>query len=164
KAAAEYPLANEGARTAWSFEVLPNHRPHLHTEMEYSIPAVHGQACLADIRSLIHREFPGLRWPVEYRTLAADDVWLSTAFERDTVTISVHQDINEDDEPYFRACEEIFLGYSGRPHWGKVNYLDADAMRQAHPRWLDWWRARDQVDPNGTFLNDYLAGLRPPRS
>ena len=161
-AAAEYPLGNEGARTAWSFEVLPNHRPHLHTEMEYSVPAAQGPACLADIRSLIRKEFSDLRWPVEYRTLGADDVWLSCAYERETVTISVHQDINEDDEPYFRACEEIFLDYSGRPHWGKVNYLDAHGMGQAHPRWLDWWRARDAVDSNGTFLNDYLAGLRPP--
>ena len=105
---AQYPLADEGSRLAWSYEVLPNHRPHLHTEMEYSVPAAQGPACLSDIRSMIHREFPDLRWPVEYRTLAADDVWLSTAYARDTVTISVHQDVAVDDEPYFRACEEIF--------------------------------------------------------
>ena len=69
------------------------------------------------------------------RTLAADDVWLSTAYERPTVTISVHQDVNVDDEPYFRACEEIFDAYNGRPHWGKVNYLDGETLSQRHPRW-----------------------------
>jgi FAD/FMN-containing dehydrogenase len=158
---AEYPLAEEGSRCGWNYEVLPNHRPHLHTEMEYSVPAADGPACLAEIRALIQADFPDLRWPVEYRTLAADDVWLSTAFERPTVTISVHQAIDEDDEPYFRACEEIFLSYAGRPHWGKVNYLGAREMANAHPRWSDWWRARDAVDPDRVFLNDYLQQLRP---
>ena len=90
--------------------------------MEYSIPAEHGQRCMKDLRELIAAEFPDMQWPVEYRSLAADDIWLSTAYQRPTITISVHQDIRLDDEEYFRACEEIFLSYEGRPHWGKVNY------------------------------------------
>jgi len=156
-----YPLAEEGARRAWSYEVLSNHRPVLHTEMEYSVPAEQGPACMRAIRDLIRREFPDIKWPVEYRTLAADDVWLSTAYERPTVTISVHQDVNEDDEPYFRACEEIFNHYAGRPHWGKMQYLDGATLAARHPKWLDWWRVRDAVDPSGTFLNDFLRSVRP---
>ena len=157
----EYPLAEEGSRLAWSYEVLANHRPLLHTEMEYSVPAGDGPACMRAIRELIRKDFPGLRWPVEYRTLAADDVWLSTAYERPTVTISVHQDVNENDEPYFRACEEIFNAFSGRPHWGKVNYLDGATLARRHPRWREWWQARDAIDPTETFLNDYLRHVRP---
>ncbi|MBT3834128.1 MAG: FAD-binding protein [Gammaproteobacteria bacterium] len=157
----EYPLAKEGARVAWSYEVLPNHRPHLHTEMEYSVPAANGPACFAEIRQLIHRQFPDVQWPVEYRTVAADDIWLSMASDRDTVTISVHQDIKLDEEPYYRACEEVFLAYGGRPHWGKVNYLNGDDFARIYPRWHDWWRVRDQYDPGGVFLNDYARGLRP---
>ena len=156
-----YPLAEEGARCAWNYEVLPNHRPHRHTEMEYSVPAESGPECLAAIRDLIRSDFPELQWPVEYRTVAADDVWLSMAYGRPTVTVSVHQDINEDDEPYFRACEAIFLSFDGRPHWGKVNYLDGAQLAAYHPRWRDWWAVRDQVDPDELFLNDYLRGIRP---
>jgi FAD/FMN-containing dehydrogenase len=155
-----YPLDGEGQRLAWSYEVLPNHRPHLHTEMEYSVPAEAGPACLQEIRDLIQRRFPTLRWPVEYRTLAADDVWLSTAYQQPTVTISVHQDINEDDRPYFEACEAIFLEFGGRPHWGKVHYLDGTRMAQLHPCWKQWWTVRDAIDPGGTFLNDHLRALR----
>ena len=40
----EYPVGAEGTRSAWSYEVLPNHRPHKHTEMEYSVPAAEGAA------------------------------------------------------------------------------------------------------------------------
>jgi L-gulonolactone oxidase len=129
--------------------------------MEYSVPAESGPECLAAIRDLIRRDFPELQWPVEYRTVAADDVWLSMAYERPTVTVSVHQDINEDDEPYFRACEEIFLSFDGRPHWGKVNYLDGAQLAACHARWRDWWAVRDGVDPAELFLNDYLRRVRP---
>ncbi len=156
----EYPLAEEGQRCAWSYEVLPNYRPYKHTEMEYSVPAAKGPACMASIRDLLNTRFPDVRWPVEYRTLAADDVWLSTAYARDTVTISVHQDINLDDEAYFRACEEIFLAFDGKPHWGKVNYLNGSQLADCHSQWHNWWRMRDEVDPNGTFLNSYLRSLR----
>ena len=116
---------------------------------------------MREIQSLLTNEFPDIAWPVEYRTLAADDVWLSTAYERDTVTISVHQDVRLDDEAYFRACEEVFLSFQGRPHWGKVNYLNAAQMAQRHPRWQEWWQVRDGLDPHGTFLNEYLRGLQP---
>jgi L-gulonolactone oxidase len=129
--------------------------------MEYSVPAAQGPACMRAIRELILKDFAGLKWPVEYRTLAADDVWLSTAYDRPTVTISVHQDVNEDDEPYFRASEEIFKSFSGRPHWGKVQYLDGTTLAARHPRWGDWWKARDAVDPDGIFLNEYLRAVRP---
>ena len=159
-AAAQYPVGEEGTRTAWSYEVLPNHRPARHTEMEYSVPRDQGMACMRDIQELLNKEFTDVRWPVEYRTLAADDVWLSTAFERPTVTISVHQGMDADDTAYFHACEEIFLAYGGKPHWGKVNYLDGEQMAALHPRWQDWWRVRDAIDPQGTFLNAYLESLR----
>ena len=129
--------------------------------MEYSVPAQHGPACMRDIKTLLDNRFSEIRWPVEYRTLAADDVWLSTAYEQPTVTISVHQAIDEPDEPYYRACEEIFLEYGGKPHWGKVSYVDGEQLAAMHPRWDDWWQVRDRVDPKGVFLNPYLHSIRP---
>ena len=157
----KYPLGSEGERCSWNYEVLPNHRPHLHTEMEYSVALAQGPACMQAIQSLLNNTFTDVRWPVEYRTLAADNVWLSTAFERDTVTISVHQDVNLPDDDYYRACEEIFLAFDGRPHWGKANFLDGTQLAAQHAKWHDWWRVRDSVDPRGTFLNPYLQSIRP---
>jgi L-gulonolactone oxidase len=128
--------------------------------MEYSVPAANGTACLEAIRVLLQTRFPEVRWPVEYRTLAADDVWLSTAFERDTVTISVHQDVREDETAYFQACERIFLEHGGRPHWGKVHYLSGAELAARHPMWERWWQARDRTDPTGVFLNAHLRAMR----
>jgi FAD/FMN-containing dehydrogenase len=159
--AAQYPLGGEGQRCGWNYEVLPNHRPHLHTEMEYSVPASSGPACMQAIQNLLNTTFTDVRWPVEYRTLAADDVWMSTAYQRDTVTISVHQGAELPDEAYYRACEEVFLEFDGRPHWGKCNYLSGTQLAGQHSKWQDWWTVRDRVDPQGTFLNPYLKSIRP---
>jgi FAD/FMN-containing dehydrogenase len=156
-----YPLAAEGARCAWSYEVLANDRPIRHTEMEYSVPIDRGAACFASVRAKIARDFPELRWPLEYRTLAPDDLWLSTASARATATISVHQGVDLPDEPLFRACEEIFAAHEGRPHWGKVHYRSGAELAALYPRWRDWWRVRDRYDPHESFLNPHLSSLRP---
>ncbi len=155
-----YPLAEEGSRVAWSYEVLPSHRPHLHTEMEYSVAAEDGPACLLEIRRLLRRDFAELRWPVEYRSVAADDVWISMAHGRATVTISIHQGIDAEEGPLYAACEEVFRSFGGRPHWGKVHGLGGEQLAPLYPRWHDWWAARDAADPDGLFLNDALRRLR----
>ena len=157
----QYPLADEGKRQAYSFEVLPSHRPQLHTEMEYSVPGERGLDCLQAIVSMIRTDFPEVVWPVEYRTVAADDVWLSMAYNRPTVTISVHQDVRESEDAYFRACEEIFREHDGRPHWGKVNYLHGKEFASIYPRWDEWWKVRDKVDPKMIFLNSWAKSIRP---
>lgn len=157
---ARYPLGDEGSRVAWNYEVLPNHRPRLHTEMEFAVPYESSLDCLDEIRELLTTEFTDVRMPIEYRTVAADDVWLSPAYERSTATISVHRLIEFDDRPYFDACERVFRRYGGRPHWGKMHSFTGDDLAAAHPRWDAWWAQRDTVDPTGTFLNDALRAWR----
>jgi FAD/FMN-containing dehydrogenase len=156
-----YPLGAEGERLAWSFEVLPNVRNDKHTEMEYSLPAEHGPAALDAIRRLLDKH-RGVTWPIEYRTQAADDIWISAARDRPTVTISIHEDVAHDEEAYYRDAEEIFLSFAGRPHWGKVNYLDAEAFADLYgDSWMKWWTVRDQFDPDRRFLNTRLCDIAP---
>jgi FAD/FMN-containing dehydrogenase len=142
--------------------VFPSERHDLHTEMEYAVPAEAGPACFDEVRRLVLDEFADVGWPLEYRTLAADDVWLSPAFHRPTVTISVHHDPPPaDDRALFHAAEAVFRRYDGRPHWGKVHFRSAGELAGLYPRWDDWWRVRDECDPGGVFLNDHLRTMRP---
>ena len=156
----QYPLGDEGQRLAWGFEVLPNQRLDPHTEMEYSIPTEHGPSCVADIKHLLSSSYPDVVWPIEYRTVAADDVWLSPARGRATVTVSIHEDVQRDETTYYRAAESVFRSYEGRPHWGKVHYLSTEDLAGDYDRWQDWWHVRDGVDPTGVLLNDALRELR----
>ena len=155
-----YPLAEEGKRVAWSNEVLANERPDKHSEIEYSVPREQGPACFRQLADMLQRDFPELAWPLEYRTVAADDVWLSTAYERPTATLSVHQGIEAPDEEVFRASEAVFKQFDGRPHWGKVHYRSGRELAELHPRWDDWWRVRNAWDPGDRFLGPHLESLR----
>ena len=148
-------------RIGWSHNIISSTRNDLHTEMEYSVPSEAGPDCFAEVRTMILRDFPDLQWPLEYRTVARDDLWISAASGRETVTISVHQDISLDDRPLFEACESIFRSYDGRPHWGKQHYRTGSELAELYPNYERWWQVRDEHDPDGVFVNDYLASLRP---
>jgi L-gulonolactone oxidase len=58
-------------------------------------------------------------------------------------------------EPYFRDVASIMADYDGRPHWGKMHYLRANELSALYPRWNDFLKARDRLDPQRTFANDY---------
>lgn len=148
-------------RVGWSHEIISSIRDDLHTEMEYAVPAKHGPACFLELRAMIQQDFADLTWPLEYRTLRSDDLWISAATGRETVTISVHQDIALDDAPLFAAAEAVFKRYDGRPHWGKAHNRSGAELADMYPKYAEWWRVRDAHDPDGLFVTPYLASLRP---
>jgi FAD/FMN-containing dehydrogenase len=130
--------------------------------MEYSVPAEHGPACFRALRSRMRERHPEVVWPVEYRSLAADNAWLSPAYERDTVTLSVHQDGRLPFEDFFADVEPILANVGGRPHWGKVHTLGQRELQERYPRFDAFCERRQQLDPKGRFLNDYLRGIFAP--
>ncbi len=148
-------------RRGWSHQIISSIRDDRHTEMEYGVPAEAGPACFEEVRQLILDRFPDLAWPVEYRTLAADDQLIGVASGRPTVTISVHQDIALDDRPLFEACEEVFRRHDGRPHWGKAHYRTGPELAELHAGYRRWWELRDRYDPDGRFVTADLEALRP---
>lgn len=149
----------EGERVGWSAEILPTVRRLRFNEMEYALPAEAGVECFRTVRARMLERHHDVRWPVEYRTLAPDDAWLSPAYARDTVTISIHHDARFPFEPFFGDIEPIFLAHGGRPHWGKIHGLGARDLRDRYPQWESFAAVRRRLDPTGRFLNDYLRTL-----
>ena len=128
-------------------------------EMEWSLPAARGADALREIQALIgRREFP-LMFPLEYRWVRGDDLWLSPNHGRDSVHISVHQYVGMPFEKYFDAVQAICLNHGGRPHWGKVHSLGARELARLYPRWDDFLALRERMDPAGRFLSPYLRKL-----
>ncbi len=144
-----------------AFEIFPSEREVKFNEMEYSVPAEEGWACFAELREMLLRDFPKLPWPLEYRTLASDHLPLSPAFERDSVTISVHQGAERDYTPLFEAAESVFRNYQGRPHWGKCHTLTAEQLSSLYPKFEDFLALRAELDPQQRFLTASLARLFP---
>lgn len=149
----------EGERIDRNYRIFPTVRSNRFNEMEYAVPAAEGPACFRDLRALMRTRHSDVTWPVEYRTLAADEAWLGAAYGRATVTLSIHQAAALPYQHFFADAETIFRRHQGRPHWGKHHNLTADALAQLWPRWNDFVALRRRLDPMGVFLNEYLAGL-----
>jgi FAD-linked oxidoreductase len=125
-------------------------------EMEYALPQDEIPEVLDEIRALIERKNWTISFPIEVRAAAADELWLSTASGRASGYIAVHRYYREDPTEYFAAVEQIFKAHDGRPHWGKMNTRTADDLAPAYPHFADFIAARDRLDPDRMFSNDYL--------
>ncbi|HSP08595.1 MAG TPA: D-arabinono-1,4-lactone oxidase, partial [Candidatus Dormibacteraeota bacterium] len=136
--------------------VFTNERLIRFREMEYAVPRQHLLAAFAEIRRMIECERLYISFPVEVRTVAADDIPLSPAYGRDTGYIAVHVFHEFEHEPYFRNVEAIMNAYGGRPHWGKLHFQDAASLRNLYPEWQTFQDVRDRLDPERVFANAYL--------
>ncbi len=144
----------------WAPRNLSRQRMLKFDEMEYSLPASDGPQAFRRVRDKMlaeHRRDVG--WRTLYRTVAADDAWLSTSYKRPTVTISLHHNASLPFWKFFNDIEPVFHSHDGRPHWGKKHNLRADRLATLYPKFDDFRRLRRQLDPDGVFLSDYMAEL-----
>ncbi len=125
-------------------------------EMEYAVPLDRLASAFRGVQRVIDEHGWRIEFPIEVRTAAADDLWLSTATERPSGYLAVHRYWKTDHTEYFAAVEEIMLAHEGRPHWGKLHTLDASALRARYPRFDDFTALRDRLDPDRAFRNPYL--------
>jgi xylitol oxidase len=159
-----------GSAAPWS-ERLPHFRfdsrPSNGDEIqsEYLVPRHYGAAAVAAVRPLSRRISP-LVQVSEIRSVAADQLWLSGAYGRETVALHFTW-VNQPDavDAAVREVEAALEPFSARPHWGKVSHVGLSRLAELFPR-LGGARALfDTLDPDGTFSNDRLErfGLRRPR-
>jgi FAD-linked oxidoreductase len=151
--------AGDARRVGPSWAVLTHPRMVRFKEMEYTVPAEAGPACLREILAAIRDRPIPVVFPIEYRYVKRDDVWLSQFHARDGCSISIHQYADEDHRAYFDAIEPIFWKHEGRPHFGKIHSLDASRLASLYPRWRDFLDVRRTLDPDGRLLNPHLRQL-----
>jgi FAD-linked oxidoreductase len=148
-----------GARsyTDAAYQVFTSPRRVRFKEQEYAIPRELLPGVLAEIRALFARRDWRISFPIEVRVTPADDVWLSTAYQRDSAYLAMHVYWTAPHEAYFADLEAIMTAAGGRPHWGKMHTRDAGYLSTAYPRFADFVALRDRLDPERRFGNRYLA-------
>jgi len=139
-----------------SYRVFVTPRRVRFVESEYAVPRESLGGVLAELRRAVPRLPDPVMFPVEVRVAAADDIWLSTAYGRDTAYVAIHQYTGLPYRAYFDAFESIVAEVAGRPHWGKMHTLDAERLRALYPRFDDFRRVRAETDPEARFGNSYL--------
>ncbi len=155
-------LASGSRATDRSDRIFANERRVRFTEMEYGMPREHGPEAARRVIEWVRANRYPVFFPIEMRVTAADDAPLSTAHERDTAYVAVHQYRGMEWRPYFEAVEEIMDGYGGRPHWGKRHFQTVETLPSRYPCWADFQSARDELDPSRTFTNEYAARVLGP--
>ncbi len=138
-----------------SYKVFCAERNVVFRESEYAVPREHVVEVVQQLRAWIDRSGERLPFPIEVRVAAADDIWLSTAYGRDTGYVAIHQYHRLAHAKYFDAFEQIVGAFGGRPHWGKLHGLGAAELRQRYPRFDDFLAVRDRLDPRRVFANAY---------
>jgi FAD/FMN-containing dehydrogenase len=142
--------------SAPSHQVFVTSRRVKFVESEYAVPIESVLDVLAELRAGVARLGDPVMFPVEVRVAAADNVWLSTAYGRDSAYVAIHQYTGLPYLEYFKLFESIAGAAGGRPHWGKMHIRDAAYLADAYPRFADFLELRDETDPSRVFANAYL--------
>ncbi len=156
----------QGAAGPWS-ERLPHFRaeftPSVGAELqsEYFVAREHAVPALQAVKDLAAQLAPVLL-VTEIRTVAADEFWLSPAYQRPSV--AMHFTWTPDTAAVvavIRQLERALAPWDARPHWGKLFELTPDQLAASYPRWSDFRRLRAEYDPAGKFGNAMLDRFFP---
>lgn len=146
----------------WSSRIFPSVRNTRFNEMEYQLPVKQGLACFEEVMEILQQQKAPVFFPIEFRYVRGDDIWLSPFYQQDSVSISVHQFYKQDYQVIFDLVEPIFRKYGGRPHWGKLHSLEARQLCELYPKWDEFMQLRKSLDPQDKWLNPYLERLFIP--
>jgi alditol oxidase len=144
------------------FERLPHFRLDFtpsngeEIQSEYLVGRSEALGAIGALRSLGAQIGPLLQTG-EIRTMASDELWLSGAYERDTVAfhftwIRDQQRV----EALLPVIEQALAPYRARPHWGKVFHMSAAEIADLYPRMNDFRELATRLDPRGAFRNNYM--------
>jgi L-gulonolactone oxidase len=155
-------LAGRSERVERSAEIFASPRLVRFTEMEYALPRERTVEAVGRVMELIEERGFAVPFPIEVRTVAPDDAFLSTAAGRESGFVAVHMYRGMAWEPYFRAVETIMEELGGRPHWGKRHFQTAATLRPRYPDWDRFRAVRARLDPEGRFANAWSERVLGP--
>jgi FAD-linked oxidoreductase len=155
-------MAGRSERVDRSAAIFASPRLVRFTEMEYALPREHTPQAVRSVLEMIEQEGLAVPFPIEARTVAGDDAFLSTAAGRDSGYVAVHMFQGMQWQPYFRAVEAIMDELGGRPHWGKRHFQTAATLRSRYPDWHRFEAVRGRLDPYGRFANEWTDRVLGP--
>ena len=131
-------------------------------QSEWFVSREHAAAAFDALASVRDQIAPVLQI-CEIRTIAADDMWISPVYDRDTVAL--HFTWVQDTPavtPVLGAIESALAGLDARPHWAKLFTTPPDVVAGLYPRFDDARRLITRYDPKGVFRNELLDTYLPP--
>ena len=137
----------------FKMEFTPSSGEELQTE--FFVAKENAPAVVEVLRGMSDRLNP-LLMISEVRSIKADDLWMSTAYGRDSVAFHFtwYQDW-EALQALLPALEEALNPFDIRPHWGKNYGMEPAVLRSRYERLNDFRALVSEFDPSGKFRNEF---------
>jgi xylitol oxidase len=132
-------------------------------QSEHFLPRDAAPAAFAAIRGIADLVAPVLH-VAEVRTVRADELWLSPAYGRDSVTF--HFTWVKDAAavmPVLAAVEDRLMPMGARPHWAKLTTVAAPEIIARYERAPEFEQLTHRYDPTAKFRNRFVDTLLPTR-
>jgi alditol oxidase len=125
-------------------------------QTEYFVARRHAVPALLAVARLREQLAPILQI-TEVRTVAADQLWLSPAYEQEIVGIHFNWHSNWPAvRDFLPTLEATFAPFQPRPHWGKLFALPPAQVQAGYARLSDFQTLAQEYDPTGKFRNDFV--------
>jgi xylitol oxidase len=144
------------------YERLPHFRMNFtpssgaELQSEYFVPRDKGYAAILAVEQLRDQITPHL-FITEFRTIAADNLWISPCYQRSSMTIHFTW------KPQWSAVkkvlpmiEEKLAPFGARPHWAKLFTTSPERLRSEYVKMSAYQELLAQYDPNGKFRNEFI--------
>jgi len=98
-------------------------------------------------------------WVTEIRAIAADELWMSPHYQRDS--IGIHFTWKKVPAVYemVKVVESVLAPFEYRPHMGKVFSASPQYLASVMPRFSDFKELVKELDPSNKFGNKFTDNL-----
>jgi xylitol oxidase len=144
------------------YERLPHFRMNFtpssgaELQSEYFVPRDKGYAAIRAVEQLRDEITPHL-FVSEFRTIAADDLWISPCYQQPSMTIHFTW---KPEWPAVKRLLSLIEGklapFGARPHWAKLFTMPPADLRSHYTRMPDYQSILTQYDPKGKFRNEFI--------
>jgi len=128
-------------------------------QSEYFVPLEHACPAIRVVETLRDRITPHLLVS-ELRTVEADNLWMSMAYQRRSLAIHfTWKPAGDAVLGFLLEIEACLAPFHARPHWGKIFTLPPAELRALYPRFTDFRSLVSRCDASGKFCNQFLTAL-----
>jgi L-gulono-1,4-lactone dehydrogenase len=130
--------------------------PPVHAESEWAFDLRDAKPLLREYRRLLPDAGHSYNFIQELRFSKADDLWLSPAYQRDSIWLSLYNIDRRNWSAQLAKFEAFGRANGGRPHWGKEAAFDPTYLRSQYARLGDFAALAARFDPDRKFKNPWL--------
>lgn len=146
-----------------SFEILVHDETVPMVVSEYGLPILDGihKKALKEFRDALEHTEQKVHFPVDLRYTAAEGSWLSPSYQKDTFYIGmcVREYREEKIHPSMQLFFDVMKKYNASPNWGKLSDLSKSELEERFPGMNDFRELRNNIDPQGVFLNKFIKSI-----